>query len=216
MRDNFSWLLFSSIFFTIIHKGDTHEGEEDQPVGLITAHAVFMSFAWAICASSGIFVSRFLKKRFPLNWFRIHIILTFGTCVFTSLGFLMILIFLKFSLLTNNPHHILGYLIIGGLIIQPLLGFLADKYFQPSRLQAPIFPDRIHWYLGGILWLSSLINIYLGIQMQSDYWGSLPVILFYISIAVFATILLFTKKPEDRHTNKKDTLLTSQNNLELE
>jgi len=196
-------------------EGHGEEPQGESSTGLLKAHAVFMSLAWVIFASSGIFVSRFLKNYFPIYWFRIHIGLLACTCLSTSFGFLMILIFLKFDFVLSEPHHGLGYFTLFGLIIQPILGYLADKNFQPTRIQVPIYPDRIHWYFGLTLWIVALINISLGLQMVPD-WGIWPWIFYFILIAFLIAIFAFTSKPEDDKHNKekKDILLEQELDLE--
>lgn len=43
-------------------------------------------------------------------------------------------------------HAWLGLVVvIGGSILQPILGFIADRMYNPERRRIPVWPDKIHW-----------------------------------------------------------------------
>ena len=69
-----------------------------------------------------------------------------------------------------NPHKIIGIVLIGLALLQPLLGIAGKFFFQKkkrilkffvfwllilanrmyivNRFETPIFPDKVHWWLG--------------------------------------------------------------------
>lgn len=70
-----------------------------------------------------------------------------------------------------NPHKIIGIVLIGLALLQPLLGIagkfffskkkkdseiflffgcliLANRMYIVNRFETPIFPDKVHWWLG--------------------------------------------------------------------
>lgn len=111
-----------------------------------TAHAVLMTLAWLLCVPMGIFLARF---QFIESWFPVHI----GTM---SLGMVMMVVAFILGVV-NAPddfvqddslilaHAWLGLGIFVAGLVQPLLGFLADRMYDPKKANIPVWPDKIHW-----------------------------------------------------------------------
>lgn len=73
------------------------------------------------------------------------------TCLLTLVGFVLILAYLDWTLIFRGSdslskctglkrmllevHHSLGFLVVLGAVFQPVLGWLADKWFNPKRAQ---------------------------------------------------------------------------------
>lgn len=96
------------------------------------------------------------------------------------------------------------------IILQALLGMIADKMYDSERTSIPIFPDRIHQLNGILIFLLATVNVLLGIELYDrhpilkslyfGYWGLiLGALCFgYVGSAVY----WFTRKDEDLESQR--------------
>jgi len=124
------------------------------------AHGFLMFFAWAIFVPVGSFIARYLKK-FKW-WFNVHRIINGFAMLMATVAFIVALTMVTTHFDTSHKQLGLAITIIG--TAQPLIGFLADRFFNPERKRAPIFPDMTHWVLGWTALTLGLINVVLGLQ----------------------------------------------------
>jgi hypothetical protein len=162
---------------------------------LLYIHGISMTLAWAVCTSLGIFIARYTKNNMPVWWMYWHIIVFVLTIVLTILGFICALGLKGWKLTFENPHTVIGFIIFLGTFLQPILGIIADRMFVPTRTGPPIFPDQIHWYVGRLLWLTGLLNIYLGLELVGAHF--LLKVAFYFWVAYLIAIFVFRPKPDD-------------------
>jgi hypothetical protein len=97
--------------------------------------------SWSLILVCTIFIARYLKDIGPI-WFRIHFALNLLAVAASLAGWITIIVDKKGY--EAKAHHILGTIVILFSLAQPIIGFLANKMFDPSRTKVPIFPDHVH------------------------------------------------------------------------
>ena len=74
--------------------------------------------------------------------------------------------------------------VIAGTVVQPIIGVIADKMYNPSRAKVPVWPDQIHWWVGRGTSILAVVAIFLGI------WVYMPTSL--ISYILFGAYCFLT------------------------
>ena len=59
-------------------------------------------------------------------------------------------------------HAWIGLVVVIASTGQVALGWYADKKYDPQRMKTPLWPDKVHWYLGRFTILSAVVAIFLG------------------------------------------------------
>jgi len=75
---------------------------------------------------------------------------------------------------------------------QPVIGFLADKFFNPDRKATPIFPDKVHWVLGWVSITLGMINIILGLILYENTKAGVLIAYCVVAGITFAFLVGFT------------------------
>eukprot|EP01091_Cochliopodium_minus_P013753 TRINITY_DN4508_c0_g1_i2.p1 TRINITY_DN4508_c0_g1~~TRINITY_DN4508_c0_g1_i2.p1 ORF type:complete len:547 (-),score=121.81 TRINITY_DN4508_c0_g1_i2:24-1664(-) len=185
-------------------------------------HAILMVTGWHFFIIAGIFVACFVPKKNSL-WFYTHIILqSIGAlCILTALVIILVNIRLK----NNNPyflfskpvvgaHQVIGYFVVIGCFLQIIIGITADrlwryKFNKTNQYPQTSFVDRLHWWLGRLTFLLSIVNVFLGI-----YFFGLAKIFFYlfgawiVLLASVAIVLQYFKTKAAKNSN--DLILHEQ------
>jgi len=52
-----------------------------------------------------------------------------------------------------------------------VVGVISHVKFDPHRLTVPVWPDQIHWWLGRLLWVAALVNLFLGVWEIAKPFG---------------------------------------------
>lgn len=73
----------------------------------------------------------------PLWWMRWHIIVFVLCLFFTIAGFVTALGLAGWTLTFSNPHTVIGFIIFLLSFIQPIIGIIADRMFNPQRTRPP-------------------------------------------------------------------------------
>jgi hypothetical protein len=60
-------------------------------------------------------------------------------------------------------HSVLGLFFLIGMSMQTLLGLLSHFKFDMKRIAPPLFPDKLHWYLGRSMFFLGIITVLLGL-----------------------------------------------------
>lgn len=153
-----------------------------------TIHGSMMVFAFGLCLVFGVFIARYVQSCHW--WFWVHLLSQ-------SIGFLAAVTAFVIALIMVEGRHFryvhtwFGLTTMILLCFQPVLGFLADRYYDSQRTVTPMFPDRIHWIIGWLSLLFGFISILLGMELFDVASGI--IIVFCIS-AVFwfaVMVLLF-------------------------
>lgn len=184
-----------------------HSGTE--PHGSLSwayAHAAFMFLSWALLVPSTVFIARYNRKLWPVLWFNIHFYVNVIAIVSTLIGFFCILKFYEGHLYLYEIHHVLGFMIVLGCILQGVLGVVSDKMYNPDRRGPPIFPDQVHWALGQLLMLGSLYNIYLGFGMTSIPWSDWVKSFAICILLLVCSAFIFTPRLSNGHGHQDSTL----------
>jgi hypothetical protein len=74
-----------------------------------------------------------------------------------------------------------------GSVVQLILGVVIDKKFNPTRSEIPL-RDKVHWWLGRVLFALSILNIFLGIAVANSgviYWYFVYAAVVLITVGVF-------------------------------
>ena len=69
--------------------------------------------------------------------------------------------------LLSSMHGIAGAVITGLMIVQIILGFVANAMFDPERKKVATV-DKAHWWLGRLLVLAGIGNCQLGFMIYSS------------------------------------------------
>jgi len=179
-------------------------GQVSSNIDTKLVHGSLMFIAWFFIAPTGFIFARFLKG---YNWwFNAH-------KISMSLG--MIIMICGFGVIVsevqnvksghfNNAHKIIGLIIVIIGVSQPIIGFLADKFFNPERKSIPIFPDKTHWVLGWVSITLGLINIILGLILYPKTSHGTLVAYCVFAGVLFATLVGFSvfrliKPPQTSH-----------------
>ncbi|KAJ3052823.1 hypothetical protein HK097_005585 [Rhizophlyctis rosea] len=134
---------------------------------LVLAHGIFLFIAWAVAPFPGIFIARFLKNKLGVWWYRLHVGLMVGvTGIFSIVGVLLVFLFKPRHF--HDPHEIIGAMVIVGMVIQFILGFVANAMFDVDRPRIPWW-DKAHWWVGRSMFVLGIVNCYLGIQEYKNF-----------------------------------------------
>jgi len=156
-------------------------------------HGIVMVIAWALLAVFGTFIARYGKAGMKAWWFRVHVIVMVIVWCLTIAGFGMIVWFVQQVANTDSTkihfdgaHQAIGLVITIAMMVQPSLGVIADRLFNPNRKWVPV-QDYLHQWLGRLLVLLALIQIGLGFQLYcvTPAVLGLYIAMIFVMLAVF-------------------------------
>jgi hypothetical protein len=157
---------------------------------VIAFHGYVMIVAWVIAPILGIFVARYYKSHD--SWFKIHIMfMVFGVGILSLVAIIPVFLFKTgphFSTLPNI-HPLLGLILTILMVVQFVLGYLSDKYFDINRTAIPVI-DKLHWWVGRLSTLGAQVNIVLGILIASVFDAYSIYLPITFAIALIGGILL--------------------------
>lgn len=169
---------------------------------LMYLHGAGMTIAWALLAPLAIFIAKYTKNWWPAQWMWVHIGLLVAMLVGMIVSLVLSLAGKSWSFLFDTQHAIHGWIILCMVPLQMILGVVADKLFDPARKQVPFFPDILHWIVGGIAWMLSLLNIYIGMVMMNIH--VVLQALYVLWVVVLIALFVFTPRPDDSHHAAND------------
>ncbi|PFH62050.1 hypothetical protein XA68_15373 [Ophiocordyceps unilateralis] len=127
-------------------------------------HGTFMVFAVVILLPVG------AALRHLGRWARYHVLCQ-STAVAIMLGGVAtgVLTSLRYQRSRNfrSPHQILGFIVIGFVLVQLALGFLHRR--KNIKTHAPTEYGKYHRYLGGIIIVFGTLNAFFGFDLALDY-----------------------------------------------
>jgi hypothetical protein len=124
-------------------------------------HAMVMIVGWTLFLYTGIYVARYMKG-VTVKWFVIHVVFQSIGVAAVLAGF--IIIFVTLGVQVIGVHQLFGLFVFIFTELQPFVGLLADRLYDPGRKKVPVFPDQIHWWIGRITMLLAAVTIFLGIN----------------------------------------------------
>lgn len=145
----------------------------------IAVHGVLMFLAWIVFAPTGIIVARYFKGKLGVWWFRLHIAIMFGgSCGLNIISFILVYTAAGITPTSSQPlvrqvHGVLGIMISSITMAQVVSGYVIDRLYSPSRTAIPI-RDKMHWWVGRILFVASIINVPIGMMTYSVYVQETP------------------------------------------
>jgi hypothetical protein len=131
------------------------------------AHGILMVVGWFCFLPIGMFASRYMKTMTP-RWFPTHVALQTIGVAMIIISFILIVVEHDGGIHVG-PHQIIGVIVFTATLSLPILGIIADRMFNSKRKVAPVFPDKIHWWVGRLTFLAAIVNVFLGIWQFSVY-----------------------------------------------
>ena len=139
-----------------------------------SAHGSLMFIAWLVLVPVGVIFARYFKSAGHI-WYISHVTIqgaaSLMTFVAAALIFASIWPSTSFDAKTEYmvvTHASLGVIVVViGCFIQPLMGKIADSRYEPSRVETPVFPDKVHWWMGRSIWLLAFVNVWLGVAVNA-------------------------------------------------
>lgn len=130
-----------------------------------------------------------MKLAIGKHWFTLHVLfMIVGTAIASLFGVFYIYGY-KQSDHFNNVHAKLGISITAVLIFQILLGIKIHYNFDPKRTRIPV-SSIIHWWVGRIVFIAALVNVYFGITLQ-DYNETSNSVAISSGISVFIGMVMW-------------------------
>ena len=123
----------------------------------------------------------------------------------------------------SEPHHYIGIITVGLSLIQPIIGYLADKLWNPQRKFIPIWPDKIHWWFGHVIIAMATASVITGMILLKI--KTVFIIIFSVWIGINVVIYMFGYFWREIAVNKRQSwigrkggklfhLLDDNNNIE--
>jgi len=147
-----------------------------------------MIIAWGILAFFGQYFARYFKRTKGW-WFRIHVAVMTLCFIFTIVGFALIISYVTDTdgSQFKDVHQVFGIVIVFLTILQPNLGVIIDRLYNPKRKYVPI-PDFIHHWIGRFVYVLAIVNIGLGLNL---YCVTSIAIGFYVAAVFVFLVLIF-------------------------
>ena len=73
------------------------------------------------------------------------------------------------------------------MILQIILGFVIDKLWSPDRTSIPLW-DKLHWWIGRVVFLIAIINLYLGIYKNASIDSAFSSLNFYVIVSIIVVL----------------------------
>lgn len=186
---------------------------------LVKFHGTFMIIAWIFFASIGILLARYYKPMWPHNlisrvrvWFAFHRSILSTVVVLTLIGFIFILIEMRFTWSSHGhalTHSILGIIVICLALMNPILGFLRPK--PDTKLRCVFF--WFHWLIGTVAYCLSVPTVFIGMdQSKLDLpnwcaWLLFAWVIFHIIVELCLEIhYCCTYQTDDEYLTEYSTL----------
>ena len=148
---------------------------------LVVLHMVFMTGAWVITASIGIFTARYFKtESAPKVFEKVHVAFMILTVAMTIAAFVLTFVHARNLIFSQDgkiiPHSIIGIAVMFLCILNALMVFCTNDG-NKTRLKWS------HFLVGQICHILALVNVLLGTFLAADKhfapeWTSYVVIVF--------------------------------------
>jgi hypothetical protein len=90
---------------------------------------------------------------------------------------------------SNQPHHILGSIVIMLSLIEVGLGFFSNCMWKEGK-PPHIVHDKLHWYVGRLTWVLAIANIIVGFYAYMSL-RVLATTLFGLGLFMYAVAILY-------------------------
>lgn len=159
------------------------------------AHGALMIIAWLFMVPLGIGIARFFKH-LGHRWYLLHVGIQISAIIVMIISLIAVFLTTYPKTSFDSPGIVMIHAVIGvivsvmGILVQPILGYLSNKYYNPHRKGAPAYPDKIHWWAGRLTYLLAIANIFIGIDVFGEkamVWYIVVVALLGFAFASFAS-----------------------------
>jgi magnesium-transporting ATPase (P-type) len=160
-----------------------------------------MIAGWALVSPIASYIALFLKGIGHL-WFQLHTAFQVLTVACMFIAFVIVEATLGSSREAHfkYAHNDIGIIIVILAFGQVMFGYLANKMWSPDRPKTPIFPDKIHWWLGRLLFALAVINIFLGFDAYG-FTKTKPATFIIFAVWVVIMVLLVAYMKGATHTS---------------
>jgi len=169
-------------------------------------HGVMMVIGWTFLILFGMSIARYVPKRLEW-WFPAHVTLqTLGACFITA-AFIIILYYTRsingdylfFADKLTGVHQLIGYITTGILFFQIVIGIISDrlwrkKFNATKKIPDASIVDKLHWWIGRLGLILSVINIYLAFKFYNVSKVLIAVFSVWVGIVIVATIIMEIRK----------------------
>lgn len=181
---------------------------------LLKIHGSFMTAAWIWLVSIGILLARHYKEvwmKYKLCntkvWFSVHrCFMLLGVSLIT-VGFVAIFIHVDgWSNVGSNPHPIIGCVVTGLAVLQPITAICRPQPTSPKR---PIF-NWGHKMIGNIAQITAIVNMFFAVSLkpsnlpQAFYWVLVTFLIFHCLVHLLIHIhSCFMERERERESSAK-------------
>eukprot|EP00698_Gefionella_okellyi_P015542 TRINITY_DN4386_c0_g2_i1.p1 TRINITY_DN4386_c0_g2~~TRINITY_DN4386_c0_g2_i1.p1 ORF type:complete len:1226 (+),score=276.75 TRINITY_DN4386_c0_g2_i1:264-3680(+) len=194
---------------------------------VVIAHGVFMVIAWCVLIPIGSFMARYMKAMY--SWAKFHYVLTICGAVVA-----LIAAVLSFAVSTNpfvygapvlTVHAWIGLIVlISGLLVQPVVGFLAHRASeqaqanaatqqqQPNQQPQPVvipWQNKLHFWFGHAVQIGALMSVLLGLVAAAAHTAFYVVFVVYI-VAVGAIVFVYERRRQQADKPQEQTTATPE------
>jgi len=151
-------------------------------------HACLMAIAVCFFFFPGMLLSRYYKQIYT-KWFYIH-------AAFQTIGILMVFSgFISIFVGKENTfdvgfHQVFGLIAFLVFMAEYAFGLIAHFKFDPSRVEPPIFPDKVHWWVGRFVVVWALITVGLGLSVWGATFATWILYIIWAAVAISFFIVL--------------------------
>ncbi|CAG8653455.1 6593_t:CDS:2 [Funneliformis mosseae] len=158
---------------------------------MMIAHGSLMFLAWIVIIPGAIFIARFARDALRTTWFKLHV----GIQIFLSFPIIVtgsVLAYVAAGKLEfNDPHKVIGFVLLLGIVIQLAIGAIHHKLFDPNRSYTPWW-TQLHWWFGRALVSLAIIQVPFGLKLYGAkkiylyiYFGYLFILMVAFSFLSF-------------------------------
>ncbi|TKA77475.1 hypothetical protein B0A49_02358, partial [Cryomyces minteri] len=149
--------------------GQPSPSEIAKTQNIIIAHGIMMGIAFAVLFPFGAIIMRLFKFR-GVVWFHAGWQIFTYIVALAAFGLGIWLALLTNQLVTPNGHSIIGIIVIGALLFQPIGGFL--HHYLYVKYQRPTAVGKSHRWIGRVFIILGTINGGLGLQLANEGKGA--------------------------------------------
>jgi hypothetical protein len=148
-----------------------------------------MAISWGILIVISVFIARWGKNVLGHWWYYLHATINI-VCMLAAWSAFGIAVQMasgddwKHSSVKNALGHAwTGLLIMITMPFQVCIGWYADRVYDKDRTEVPVWPDKVHWWIGRVIVLLAICNIFVGMKTLDVSQGYLAAFAVWVSVA---------------------------------
>eukprot|EP01129_Flabellula_baltica_P010821 TRINITY_DN4623_c0_g1_i2.p1 TRINITY_DN4623_c0_g1~~TRINITY_DN4623_c0_g1_i2.p1 ORF type:complete len:147 (+),score=12.42 TRINITY_DN4623_c0_g1_i2:60-500(+) len=131
--------------------------ECDDDCYLYKFHASFMITSLVLLLCSGVLISMIFKRHMVSRM--IHYLIQIIGSISSVVGILIVVVNDGF---TWGIHQVIGFSFLLILVVQVVFGIIYASSYNPLKIQLTCFPDLAHLWIGKLLIVVGIVNVYIG------------------------------------------------------